>query len=77
MIDTMVRKWRRDSEGVSKPGPYHVMASYDLTWCGRRMRGILDRRPIEGTTLHDGDRMCQDCRRAQEQGKPRSWRRYR
>lgn len=73
----MVRKWRHNSEGEIKPGPYHIKTAHGLTWCGRRMRGVLDHRPVEGTLLLDGDRMCQECCRAQEQGKPRAWKRWR
>lgn len=50
---------------------WHVEGEHDLTWCGKRLRGVTTR------TTGIADDVCPTCRRAMADGRQRPWRRGR
>ena len=70
----IVRKDRVDRSKVGEPikrGPTHRVNAHDLTWCGRKIRGLA-------TWNREGspeDVDCSRCKSAIAANRPRPWRR--
>lgn len=65
-----VRKDRRDTvTDQIKRGPTHQISMADLTWCGRKIKGLA-RWNYKGSP-EDVD--CKACLTAIKQDRPRSW----
>lgn len=72
----------RALEGKRRGGAvarWHIKAGTqhgDLTWCGRRLRGLtIWGQPAEAALAAGEGSLCPDCEAAQAADRPRSWKR--